>query len=213
MQIPDHRNGVEVVLLRQWDVINMLSAEAVLHNHFKIKHVSGEWFALKESDLDSIDDLLLQNGCKPSCNDPCNPLESGSLESSEEKGDARGKGNLLPYPGPGYFPQHRDAARRIVGAYQNETKTAHGDRGGENAVIRILSTELVTEPALLAAVKRWAEHAKKTYPPDKRLSAKNFFGGDDPAWESWLNGSPIADDSKAFTGDYNRQQRIAAGIE
>lgn len=46
-----------VMLLHQWAVSEMLSAERVLHEKFAAKRVRGEWFALDASEVDYLKNL------------------------------------------------------------------------------------------------------------------------------------------------------------
>lgn len=133
------------------------------------------------------------------------PSES---ESKKDPGGGAGEGRSQNVAGPGYAtPDIRAAAKRLVKAYQAATATAHDPRGGENAVIAILMSGGATEPQLAATVEEFARHARKTYKPGQRLSAKNFFGGEAPAWSEWLDGQPVVDQSAAAI------ESAAAGAE
>jgi hypothetical protein len=126
--------------------------------------------------------------------------ENGSSESvpKEDLGGGLGEGKN-GCAGPGYAtPAIRAAAQKLVKAYQAATATAHDPRGAENAVIHLLMTGAASEFQLAAAVEAFGKHARKTFrDPTKRLAARNFFGGDAPAWSSWVEGSPIHEGAAA----------------
>jgi hypothetical protein len=123
--------------------------------------------------------LLKQNSSKH----PSKGLVSGILSSSLEEDGGAGEGET-------FSPTAR-AARKIVEDYQAATATVHDPRDAEDVVFGLLTSGAASEFQLAAAVERFGKHARKTYKPDKRMSARNFFGGDAPAWEAWIDRSPI----------------------
>lgn len=123
------------------------------------------------------------------------------------------------YPGRGYFMSLEPAAKRVITEYQKATETAHDSRGGAEAVVKLLGMKEATEADLIAAIRHWSEHAKKTYADRRlRLSAKNFFGGEAPAWQNWVNGSPVVSGERrmrttAEVKEEHRKEMKKLGLE
>lgn len=141
--------------------------------------------------------------------------DSNQSETVSKEGDRGvGKGGManslpVPYAGPGYYPELSGPSKAIVKQYQDAVRPAHDHRGGENAVIELLATRAASQDHLAAAVRNYAAHAQKSIPDRRmRLSARNFFGGDAPAWECWVNGSAIPPDKQEMTEEEYKRMML-----